>query len=148
MLSTDGEKGALEKNDILIVEGNGSQDHIGRAAIWDGSLPNARHQNHLIRLRPWTISPNHILSWLQSPTCRIFLIEKATSMSGLYNLSLSKVASIVIPIMPYNEGIFISNLIDNMICLINDSYTKLETAQSDIEKLEQSIFGKAFRGEL
>ena len=42
----------LEKGDLLIVEGNGSADQLGRVAIWDGSIDNCVHQNHLIKARP------------------------------------------------------------------------------------------------
>src|SRR5664279_5036178 len=42
----------LQAGDLLVVEGNGSPDQIGRAAIWDGSIANCVHQNHLIRVRP------------------------------------------------------------------------------------------------
>ena len=41
----------LKANDLLIVEGNGSKDQIGRLAIWDGSIDPCVHQNHLIKVR-------------------------------------------------------------------------------------------------
>jgi hypothetical protein len=41
----------LEQGDILIVEGNGSRTEIGRSAIWNGSIPDCVHQNHIIRVR-------------------------------------------------------------------------------------------------
>src|SRR6266568_5333732 len=33
------ERYRLESGDLLVVEGNGSPDQIGRAAMWDGSVP-------------------------------------------------------------------------------------------------------------
>jgi type I restriction enzyme, S subunit len=42
------EKLRLHKGDLLIVEGNGSPSEIGRMAIWDGSIKDCVHQNHLI----------------------------------------------------------------------------------------------------
>jgi len=42
----------LHSGDLLIVEGNGSVEQIGRVAIWDGSIMSCGHQNHLIRVRP------------------------------------------------------------------------------------------------
>ncbi|EBW2381260.1 restriction endonuclease subunit S, partial [Salmonella enterica subsp. enterica serovar Enteritidis] len=41
----------LQPGDLLIVEGNGSLDQIGRVAMWDGEHPGCAHQNHLIRAR-------------------------------------------------------------------------------------------------
>ena len=46
------QKTTLHKGDLLFVEGNGSKEQIGRVAIWDGSIENCLHQNHLIKGRP------------------------------------------------------------------------------------------------
>ena len=50
---TDAEfaKTKLAKDDLLIVEGNGSLDQIGRAALWTGEITDCVHQNHIIRWR-------------------------------------------------------------------------------------------------
>ncbi|ESA35120.1 restriction modification system dna specificity domain-containing protein [Leptolyngbya sp. Heron Island J] len=57
----------LQAGDLLIVEGNGSIDQIGRVAIWDGSIEPCLHQNHLIKIR---FSPTEIgqyaLRWMLS----------------------------------------------------------------------------------
>ena len=42
----------LKKDDLLFVEGNGSKEQIGRVAIWNGSIENCLHQNHIIKGRP------------------------------------------------------------------------------------------------
>ena len=42
----------LEKGDLLVVEGHGNANEIGRVAVWDGSIVDCVHQNHLIRARP------------------------------------------------------------------------------------------------
>lgn len=45
------EKLLVRKGDLLVVEGNGSPDQIGRVALWNDSIPNCVHQNHLIKVR-------------------------------------------------------------------------------------------------
>ena len=45
------EKTKLTYGDLLIVEGNGSIDQIGRVAMWKDEIPECTHQNHLIRWR-------------------------------------------------------------------------------------------------
>ena len=40
------QRALLLKGDLLIVEGNGSADQIGRAAIWKGDIEKCLHQNH------------------------------------------------------------------------------------------------------
>ncbi len=61
----------LRRGDLLVVEGNGSIDQIGRVALWDASIPECVHQNHIIKVRffsnalgPW------VLAWLLSPSGR------------------------------------------------------------------------------
>jgi type I restriction enzyme, S subunit len=52
----------LARNDLLFVEGNGSLDQIGRVALWDGSIPECVHQNHLIKFRAnKNVSPAYVL---------------------------------------------------------------------------------------
>jgi type I restriction enzyme S subunit len=45
------ERTLLQKDDLLVVEGNGSPDQIGRVAVWDGSIHPCVHQNHIIKAR-------------------------------------------------------------------------------------------------
>jgi type I restriction enzyme, S subunit len=45
------EKLLVRKGDLLVVEGNGSPDQIGRVALWNDAIPNCVHQNHLIKAR-------------------------------------------------------------------------------------------------
>ena len=41
----------LVKGDLLVVEGNGSIDQVGRVAVWSGRISPCLHQNHLIKVR-------------------------------------------------------------------------------------------------
>jgi len=41
---------SLKKGDILVVEGHGNPEELGRAAIWHAAIDVCTHQNHLIRL--------------------------------------------------------------------------------------------------
>src|ERR1022692_1369670 len=46
------ERWRLLRGDVLIIEGNGSADQIGRTALFRGEIENCVHQNHVIRIRP------------------------------------------------------------------------------------------------
>ena len=41
----------LNLGDILMVEGHGNPNEVGRAAVWDDSIKNCTHQNHLLTSR-------------------------------------------------------------------------------------------------
>jgi type I restriction enzyme, S subunit len=93
------EKLRIRRGDLLVVEGNGSQSQIGRAAMWDGSIPDCVHQNHLIRVRPTgALWPEYLEGVWNSPQNRQQLMDLASSSSGLYTLSVSKLRSLSIPV--------------------------------------------------
>lgn len=95
---TEIEKCTLKKNDLLFVEGNGSKSQIGRVAIWDGSIPDIVHQNHIIKGRPnGKMLPEFALFYLISAEGRKQITEVAKSTSGLYTLSTEKVRKLRAP---------------------------------------------------
>ncbi|MCC8362627.1 restriction endonuclease subunit S [Lysobacter sp. A6] len=97
------ERLALQKGDILVVEGNGSLTEIGRCALWDGSIENAVHQNHLIRARPVLVKGEFIEAWLNSLRGIQRMTALAATTSGLYTLSVGKISKIPVPLPPLSE---------------------------------------------
>src|SRR5205085_4267949 len=53
----------LTAGDLLVVEGNGSIDQIGRVALWDGRIEPCLHQNHLIKVRFNPIQIGEYVLW-------------------------------------------------------------------------------------
>ena len=94
------EKALLKTDDLLFVEGNGSPAQIGRVALWNGSIEHCLHQNHLIkaRLDLSKVNPRYVLFYFMSEDGREQIANRAVSTSGLYTLSVSKVAGLVLPI--------------------------------------------------
>jgi type I restriction enzyme S subunit len=97
------EKLRLQADDLLIVEGNGSVEQIGRVARWDGSIEPCAHQNHLIKVRLSSMSPRWVLLWMLSPQGRRQIESAAASTSGLYTLSTGKVGRLAVPVPPLAE---------------------------------------------
>ena len=95
-------KTLLEAGDLLFVEGNGSIEQIGRVAIWDGSINQILHQNHLIKARfhKKTILPEYALFYFMSQEGRQQIISKSVSTSGLNTLSVNKIGSLILPMPP------------------------------------------------
>jgi type I restriction enzyme, S subunit len=114
----------LEPGDLLVVEGNGSPDQIGRAAVWDGSIPDCVHQNHLIRVRPLRhqLLPKFLAYAWNSPNTSRHLRNVAGSTSGLYTLSTAKVKAVQIPLCPPNEQ-------QRIVDLLDDHLSRLDAAE-------------------
>ena len=143
------ERVTLVKGDILVVEGNGSVDQIGRVAIWNGAIDGCVHQNHLIKARPLNLACSEfILYFLMSELGRKFIVRAASSTSGLHTLSISKVESLFVPLCAKEEqGILLSEL-SSKLSLADQLDQTITTSLQQAEALRQSILKKAFSGQL
>lgn len=139
----------LALNDLLVVEGNGSVEQIGRVALWDASIKNCGHQNHLIRVR--FDNPDYarfILLFLLSPVGRDLIVKEASSTSGLHTLSISKVSNLQIPVVSLSESAQLMKIVDEKLTLTSKFESELDTEIQRAEALRQSILKKAFSGQL
>lgn len=143
------QKTVLQKGDLLIVEGNGSLDQIGRAAIWNDNIPDCVHQNHLIRWRSnGKVLSKFVLFWLLSSEGRASLVELASTTTGLYTLSISKVASIPVRVPSLEEQQEIVRRIENLFAYADRLEARYQAARAQVERLTPALLAKAFRGEL
>lgn len=144
------EKLKLQDKDILIVEGNGSGNEIGRCAIWHNELPLCIHQNHIIRMRRKTadILPEYALHYLNSEAGKSIMRERSKTTAGLFNLSAGKIKTIPLPMASLDEQSEIIHLIDSL--LEKEQWTKeaSEAVLDQIELMKKSILARAFRGKL
>jgi len=121
---------SLKYGDMLIVEGNGSADEIGRCAIWEQSIDDCVYQNHLIRVRQYIDGSQHFISgYLNSPSGVKEMQRLAVTTSGLYNLSVGKIRNIMIPIPPINEQEKILTQMDKFLIICDSLKSHLQSAQ-------------------
>jgi type I restriction enzyme S subunit len=139
----------LQDKDLLIVEGNGSPDQIGRLAVWDDSISPCVHQNHLIKVRLVDKAIcDFIVFWLMSITGREQIKAVASSTSGLYTLSISKISGLPIPLPPLEEALQISSLVSEKLSASDRIEEELNNKIKHSEKLKSSILADAFSGRL
>jgi type I restriction enzyme, S subunit len=139
----------LKRGDLLVVEGNGSPDQIGRVALWDGSISPVVHQNHLIKAR-FAIPPTErwVLTWLLSPGGRAAIQNVATSTSGLHTLSISKVESLPVPLPPQEEQKRILSSVDQVSSISEANSGTLAINKQRCKRLRQVVLRWAFEGKL
>jgi len=143
------EKLLLQCGDLLIVEGNGSPDQIGRLAIWDGSIDLCVHQNHLIKVRlSEGCLPKLALYWLLSPSGRSLIRYVSSSTSGLYTLSVGKVGRLPVPLPPLVEQHQIVAEVERRLSIVSEAEAQVDTNLRRADRLRQSILKKAFSGKL
>ncbi|PMM08722.1 hypothetical protein BCT62_15115 [Vibrio splendidus] len=139
----------LEDKDLLIVEGNGSPDQIGRLAVWDDSISPCVHQNHLIKVRLIDKALcDFVVYWLMSLPGREQIKSVASSTSGLYTLSISKISGLPVPLPSINEAIEISKLVTDKLEAAQRTEDELTKKIKYNAQLKSSILSKAFSGQL
>lgn len=139
----------LLPGDILIVEGNGSLDHIGRNALFVGDGEEWIHQNHVIRVRigESTARPEFVSRYLNCDAGRRQMVEKARTTSGLYVLGAGKVGSLEVPVPPLLEQ-------DRVLAGLGQKVREAEQVRlavagqlGAVRQLPASLLRRAFGGE-
>ncbi len=142
-------KTKLVAGDLLIVEGNGSIEQIGRVAMWSGEIANCCHQNHLIRWRAGArVLPKFVLCFLLSPEGRRQIEAVASSTTGLHTLSVSKVGELQLPVPSLELQTEIVRRVESLFAFADRLQARLAQAQTAVDRLTPSLLAKAFRGEL
>ena len=143
------ERYRLQAGDLLVVEGNGSPQQIGRAASWVDEIADCVHQNHLIRVRPGpSLDPGYLALYWNAPHTASVLRDVASSTSGLYTLSTTKVKAIPIPLAPLPEQRRIAEEVDQQL----EKHSRLEQsirhALDRLRAVRRSVLAVAFSGQL
>ena len=149
LFSGELDKLRLFSGDLLIVEGNGSPSQIGRMAIWKSEIEDCVHQNHIIRARlQGELIPRYVESYWNSPIGGSEVSKVASSTSGLYTLSVSKVGVLPVPLPPLAEQRRIVAEVERRLSVIQQAESIVEANFIRAERLRQSILKQAFSGKL
>lgn len=140
------ERTRLAEGDLLVVEGHGNRDEIGRVGIWDGSIDPCVHQNHLIRVRcdRSQLLPRFAETFMNSWVGRRTLLRAANTTSGLNTISTGDVRGVQIPLPPMSDQQkFVEAAIQ-----VDRQRAMMMNASAELDHLFASLQQRAFRGEL
>jgi len=134
----------LQPGDLLFVEGHANPHEVGRVAVWDGSVPDCVHQNHLIRVRldPSVLLPAFAVAWFNSPAGASHFRRAGKTTSGLNTISANTVRSAPTLLPPLDEQRRIAAMLDHADALC----AKRRKMMSDLTSLECSIYWSMFEG--
>jgi type I restriction enzyme S subunit len=139
----------LKRDDLLIVEGNGSKSQIGRMTIWDGSIEGCLHQNHIIKARPnGKMLSRFALLYLISRYGRKQIEQIAKSTSGLYTLSVRKIEALQLPACSLDEQKKRLAEVEARLSVCDSIEQTVSAALQQAAALRQSILKQAFEGKL
>ena len=139
----------LQRGDLLIVEGNGSPGEIGRMAIWDGSIDDCVHQNHIIRARSrGDVTSEYLAYYWNSPVGARRVQAAASSTSGLHTLSVAKVSGIPVPLPPADAQERIVEFLAGRLSTSDRTEAEIDVQLARAARLRQAILQRAFSGDL
>jgi type I restriction enzyme, S subunit len=139
----------LRRGDLLVVEGNGSPDQIGRSAMWHGEIPNCVHQNHLIRVRPGPrLDPLFLSLYWNAPATARRLRDVASSTSGLYTLSTAKVKAVPLRVPGLDEQRRVATETFEQLAQLYQLRGEIDAAARSADSLRPAVLATAFRGGL
>jgi len=144
------EKWRLLPGDVLVIEGNGSADQIGRTALFCGEIDDCVHQNHVIRIRPnqTRILPDYLNGFLNSPLGQKEMRERSRTTSGLFNLSVGRIKSIDVPLPALNDQRLIVERIHDLQSKLDLLKRHQAETAAALDALLPAVLVRAFRGEL
>jgi type I restriction enzyme, S subunit len=137
--------------DFLLIRTNGSKDLIGRAAVVR-TEPKRRcgFASYLIRFR--LVGREKLWSWLaiawDSPFVRIRIEAKAATTAGQYNVSLSGLSGMAIPLPPIAEQSEILREVELRLAAADRLEAALEQQLVRAHAARQSLLLEAFTGRL
>lgn len=121
----------LQVGDILLTEG-GDFDKLGRGTVWNGSIPNCLHQNHIFRVRPnpRLLNSRFLAAIFASPYGKAYFLASAKQTTNLASINSTQLKAFPVPMPSLNE--------QERIAVLLDSYeTRLKAEEAQLAKLHQ-----------
>jgi type I restriction enzyme S subunit len=144
--SDDVKKYGLQHGDLLITRTGAT---IGKCALYDKSLGPAIPSAYLIRfrLKVDAFAPKFALFFFMSPRGQRLLVGGSTAVAQP-NVNATTISQFLVPVPPLAEQKEIVRRIEALFTAADELEARYRKAKAHVDKLTQSILGKAFRGEL
>ncbi|MFQ3617552.1 MAG: restriction endonuclease subunit S [Cyanobacteriota bacterium] len=140
----------LIPGDILLIRSNGSVSLVGKSAVIREPETGFVYAGYLIRLRPnpLLIDSEYLNLCLSGRDLRLQIEVPARSTSGVHNINSQEVKKLRIPLPPIKEQKEVIRNVNFLFEKINSLMRQYSGSAIQLDRLNQSILAKAFRGEL
>lgn len=141
----------VKRGDLLIIRTNGSKDIIGTGSVANKTVEDKYYYaSYIIRFRlclPKVISEWINIYWQSNPV-RNFVLSIAATSAGQYNVSMTNLAKMPIPLPPGHEIQEILNQYYNLMNECEDCRQFIDNALANQGMIRKSILKAAFSGKL
>lgn len=139
----------VQDGDVLFVRTNGSRDLIGRAAVASGASVGLGFASYLIQYHfPANVDTMYVCAAVSAPSSRRALEHMAATTAGQYNLSISKLDSVSIPLPALETQRRLVAERATALDAIARLAAALDAARLRGSRLRRSILAAAFSGQL
>jgi type I restriction enzyme S subunit len=134
----------------LVIRSNGSLDLVGRSAVVDSTAVGMLFAGYLIRLRLDNnlVIPEYLQRYLQTGAARALVERFAKSTSGVNNVNGAQLQQLPMLLPRPDEQKEIVRVVDAAFAWIDRLASETTNARKLVDRLDQAILAKAFRGEL
>ncbi|MER9962167.1 restriction endonuclease subunit S [Mesorhizobium sp. M0045] len=137
----------LDPGDVLFNRTN-SPELVGKTAVYLGELEQVSFASYLIRIKTCGIRPHLLSAYINSAIGREWVASVVNQQVGQANVNGTKLRQLGVPVMPGPEQEELLRRIQSAFKWIDRLASEATSARSLIDRLDQSVLAKAFRGEL
>lgn len=139
----------LRAGDILCTRYNGNADLTGSFGLVKETTYPITYPDKLIRIR---INPEndakYIMYMVSAPQTRVLIASCIKTVAGQHGISGSDLKKLPLPLIAISQQQQIVRRIDHAFAAIDRLAVEAQSARDALDKLDQAILAKAFRGEL
>jgi type I restriction enzyme S subunit len=139
----------LREGDVVFVRTNGSRDLIGRAAVASSDAVGLGFASYLIRYRLRAdVDPQYVCAVVSAPSIRRVIEGLAATTAGQYNLSVSTLDSVLVPLPSVDEQRHLVRARSEGLATVERLMNHLGATERRAAILQRSILAAAFTGHL
>ena len=137
----------LEPGDVVLTEG-GDPDKLGRGTVWNNERPLCIHQNHIFRVRirkdATNLTPSVLAAILQTTALKKYFVKSAKQTTGIASINKTQLSKAPIPVLSEEQVARVAQVLET----ISAERKRAENSLAQLIKLSDSLFTRAFQGEL
>lgn len=141
---SEGLRTRVQKNDILIS----ITADVGMIGLVPENFEEAYINQHISLARPKPTVNAHYLAWYLASAEGQFQFQEMQRGATKVGLGLEDIKNVKVPLPPLEEQQEIVRQVNKLFALADALEAKYKKAIQRVEKIEQSVLAKAFRGEL
>jgi len=138
------ERYGLRAGDVLVCEGG----EPGRAAVWDGRIPDMKYQKALHRVRFHSGFEPKLFVFVLEHYAKSGTLETLFTGSTINHLTRESILQLAVPLPPVPEQRMILDEVERRLSMMDELEKEVMSNLQRAERLRQSILGFAFSGKL